>query len=272
MKTYAKILLIVYDVIITHFSRLNLLVGKSRKVCKILNKLTFNFFCHWQIAAFNDARKKMLYGKQWCTSFSFFFVVTEKNLWKIIWHAIFRMGDPKNRKMALFLPATKRNVPPGLHFALLLLLLLFLLLFLFLFLGSLKSNLQVYRPTVDQTWSNMIRHDQKLDQTQSDTMRHDETRLNLIWNTGLKNSGNFWKSNKYVVWNNDKNMYNACRKLSWKDKAVLLRQDQQKNVLKRQGLQTCKLWLWQQQMQSCGLEVRHIILCYTWNQTLERSF
>jgi hypothetical protein len=81
------------------------------------------------------------------------------------------------------------------------------------------------------SWSNMIRHDQIFYQTCSHMLKHDQTWFEI---PDLKKIDNL-KSNKYVVWNSDKSMHNACRKLSWKYKAVLLRQDLQKNVLKRQG-------------------------------------
>jgi hypothetical protein len=87
--------------------------------------------------------------------------------------SLLRLADHLMCIIIWFLPASTRSVPPGIHFALLL--------------GGLYSNLPVFQPTVDKTWSDMIRHDQtwsdmirndqKLDRTRSNRIRHDQTFL-----------------------------------------------------------------------------------------------
>jgi hypothetical protein len=66
-----------------------------------------------------------------------------------------------------FLPASTRSVPPGIHFALLLLLVLVLVL--------LRRPLVKLGTISADSWSNMIRHDQTWSETWSDMIKRDQT-------------------------------------------------------------------------------------------------
>jgi hypothetical protein len=89
----------------------------------------------------------------------------------------------------VFLPASTRSVQPGIHFALLLLLLV--LWVPLIKLGIISAD----------SWSNMIRHDQKLDQTWSDVIRHDQTWSDMIRHDQTWNQCEFFSVNShYEFW------------------------------------------------------------------------
>jgi hypothetical protein len=163
--------------------------------------------------------------------------------------------------------------------------------------GALGAPLIKLASISADSWSNMIRDDHTWSETWSYTIRHDQTWFEItVWDQPLqiliRLGRQTWPADLagrlgWQTW-----LADLAGRLGWQtwlaDLAGRLGQQtcpaylagslpktrHAENRLEETGL-TCKVWLEvfsnNEQMQTFGLEFRHIILCYTWNSQVTRG-